>query len=49
MTLTVTLTLWFNVIVEHSLDSDILMDEDEVLDLVLEESDVHDMANALSA
>ena len=38
-----------NIPYDDDTDSDILMNEDEVLDQVHEESIVHDIANALSA
>ena len=38
-----------NIPYDDDTDSNILMDEDEVLDQLHEGSDVHDIANALSA
>ena len=38
-----------NIPYDDGTESDVLMDEDEVLDQLHKESDVHDIANALSA
>ena len=42
--------MWLsNILYNDNTDSDILMDDDEVLDQPHEEPDVRDIANALSA